>query len=278
MISFTTEYAPLAGCRIALWDTGPLEGSSGPTLIFVHGIGGAKVVWRPVLELLPSSWRLIAYDYRGGGESEEDETNPLSVAEWTSDLSQLLELRGAQDKPVLVGHSLGASIVLQFALDHPDVPGALVLVGAEAGLCRLGPMMKERARAIVETGVDGWVKGPWRAAPPFSKTTQANRPEIIDEYSRMLYLTGGERYLRAVTAIAESPDLTGSLGRIGVPVLVLIGGEDDRTTPEMGWALARGLPNARGVEIPDVGHTLSYEAPDRVAAEIVQFLGERGLS
>jgi pimeloyl-ACP methyl ester carboxylesterase len=274
MRTFTREYDEIDGCRIALWDTGPGEG---PTLVFVHGIGGAKAVWLPVLDLLPPEWRLIAYDYRGGGESEEDEPRPLSVGRWTSDLGALLGLRRVEEPVVLVGHSLGATIVLKFAIDHPEVPAAIVLVGAEAALCRLGPVMLERARAIEETGIDGWVRGPWRAAPPFSKRTQHERPELVDEYSKMLYLTGPERYLRAVTAIDESPDLSPFLSAVTVPALVLIGGEDDRTTPEVGWTLADGLPNGRGVELPDVGHTLSYEAPAKVSDEIVRLVREHGL-
>jgi pimeloyl-ACP methyl ester carboxylesterase len=274
MRTYLREYADIDGCRTALWDTGP---GTGPTLVFVHGIGGAKTVWSPVLELLPPEWRLIAYDYRGGGETEEDKPARLSVARWVSDLETLIGARGVEAPVVLVGHSLGATIVLQFALDRPSVPSAIVLVGAEAALCRLGPVMLERARAIEETGVDGWVRGPWRAAPPFSNRTQAERPELIDEYSKMLYLTGAERYVRAVTAIADSPDLSGSIGAIGVPALVLIGGEDDRTTPEVGWQLAGALPNGRGVELADVGHTLSYEAPRQVAEEITAFVREHGL-
>lgn len=275
MSSYEREYAEIPGCRTALYDTGA---GGRPTLVFVHGIGGAKVVWTPVLDLLPESWRLVAYDYRGGGESEEAEPGPLSVGEWSADLGALLEERRVEGPVVLVGHSLGATIALQFALDRPEVPSALVLIGAEAAIGRLGPMMLERARSIEEDGIGGWITGPWRARPPFSRRTQRERPEIIDEYAKMLYLTGPERYVKAVRAIAESPDLSPSLGDITVPALVLIGAEDDRTTPEVGWQLARQLADGRGVELPEVGHTLSYEAPERVAEEIARFVGERGLS
>lgn len=274
MSGYERQYAEIPGCRIALFDTG--EGS--PTLVFVHGIGGSKDVWVPVLDMLPRSWRLIAYDYRGGGESQEAEPGPLSVAEWSADLGHLLAARKVHGPIVLVGHSLGATIVLQFAIEHPEVPSALVLVGAQAALCRLGPMMLERARSIEEEGIDGWVTGPWREHPPFSLRTQREHPEIIDEYSKMLYLTGPERYVRAVQAITESPDLSEAIGAISKPALVLIGAEDDRTTPEAGRSLTRGLAAGRAIELPDVGHTLSYEAPGRVAAEITAFVTECGLT
>lgn len=133
-------------------------------------------------------------------------------------------------------------------------------------------MMQQRASAIAATGMQGWIEGPWRNAPPFSEPSRAVEPGVLDIYAQMLYQTGAERYTRAVTAIAESPDLTASVARVGVPSLVLIGGEDDRTLPRFGWDLAERLPNGRGVELPNVGHTLPMEAPARVAEELITFV------
>lgn len=262
-------YVELEGCRISFSDTGP---DSGTTLVFIHGIGCSKTVWGPVLERLPASWRLIAYDLRGAGRSEESLERHLDLDLWAEDLSQLLPAWEVTGRAVVVGHSLGASIALQFALSYPELPGALALLGAEASLCRLGPLMQERASAIAATGIDGWVTGPWRKAPPFSEASRAAHPAMVDEYSEMLYETGAERYLRAVDAIAESPDLTARLPEVTHPTLVLIGGDDDRTLPEYGWKLAEALPNGRGVELPHVGHTLSFEAPERVSEELVAFV------
>lgn len=270
MRRLVTEYSELSDCRIALYDSNP---AGAPAVVFVHGIGGSKAVWAPVLPILPEAWRIIAYDYRGGGESEETAPRKLALELWASDLRALLDARGVAGPVVLVGHSLGASIVLQFALTHPSSAVGLVLVGAQADICALGPLMQARADSILQGGVTGWVAGPWRAAPPFSKATMAARPEIIDEYAEMLHLTGAERYVRAVTAIAESPDLRGELGSISVPSLIVIGSDDDRTTPQAGWELVARLPDARGVELADVGHTVSFEAPERLAQELVIFVG-----
>jgi pimeloyl-ACP methyl ester carboxylesterase len=268
------QYVDLDDCSIS-FSQNRREGAT--TLVFLHGIGCSKAVWAPVLERLPQSWRLIAYDLRGAGQSKESVEHSLCLERWASDLKVLLEHWQVGGRPVVVGHSLGASIALEFALDYGDLPGALVLLGAEAGLCRLGPLMQERAKAIEETGLHGFVTGPWRKAPPFSAASRAAYPTMVDGYAEMLYETGAERYIRAVAAIAESPDLTGRLSEITLPSLVLIGGEDDRTLPEFGRELASKLPNGKAVELPAVGHTLSLEAPERVAEEIGSFVQKTGL-
>ncbi len=266
-----TEFVEVDGGRLAIHDLGH---DGHPALIFVHGIGTSKEIWTPVIRRLPSSWRFVPIDIRGGGETEEADERALRLEGWSADLAAVVDHLGLTEAPVLVGHSLGASIVLQYALDHPSSLAALVLLGAEGGLCRLGPLMRERSKAIEESGIDGWVTGPWRQAPPVSVTSRRANPGLVDEYATMLYQTGAQRYIRCVDGIAESPDLTSRLGEIRAPALVMIGGDDDRTLPEFGWVLANGLPAGRGVELPRVGHTLHMESPDRVAAEIGAFVGE----
>lgn len=268
-LSPQTEYVTVGDSSIAVWDIRP---DGAPPIVFLHGIGCSKDVWSRILPRLPDEWRLIAYDQRGAGESKEAFEQPLSVELMADDLHALLQARAAEDRPVIVGHSLGASVALQFALTWRDVPAGLVLIGAEAGLCRLGPMMAERAAAITATGMQSWIDGPWRKAPPLSKASRAAEPGIVDIYAQMLHQTGPERYIRAVTAIANSPDLSDVVHLIEVPALVLIGGDDDRTLPRYGWDLAERLPSARGVELPNVGHTLPMEAPQRVAEEIIAFV------
>lgn len=266
-----TEFVYVDGCRLSIHDIGA---GGHPAMVFLHGIGCTKAIWTPVIRRLPSSWRFVPIDIRGGGESEETEPSDLTLAEWAADVIAVFEHLDLAEPPVLVGHSLGASIALQCALDHPSSVAGLVLLGAEAGLCRLGPMMRERARAIEDEGFDQWVNGPWRSAPPMSSRSREANPGLVDEYSTMLYVTGAEKYIRCVEGIAGSPDLTARLGEITVPVLVMIGGEDDRTLPEYGRALAKGLPESRTVELPGVGHTLQMESPDRVASEMAAFVAE----
>ena len=172
----------------------------------------------------------------------------------------------------LVGHSLGASVALRYALERPDDVHALVLIGAEADLSNLAPRMLLSAERIEELGLAAWVEAYWAKNPPFSDTSLGRDPSILDEYRGLLLQNDPVDYVRQCRAIAAAESLAGRLGEVMQPVLVLIGGSDDRTLPEHGRQLARALPDAQVVELEGVGHTLPMEAPDATALAIRSFL------
>src|SRR5262249_56307417 len=77
---------------------------------------------------------------------------------------------------------------------------------------------------------------------------------------------------RQCRAIASAESLSDRLGEVRRPVLVVVGSDDDRTLPEHGRELARSIPQARLVELADVGHTIPLEAPVEAARAITKFL------
>ena len=75
-----------------------------------------------------------------------------------------------------------------------------------------------------------------------------------------------------LVAMAGRTDTTASLGRIGVPTLVLVGAEDALTPPSDARALAAAIPAARLVEIPGAAQFTNLEAPDAFNAALRPFL------
>jgi 3-oxoadipate enol-lactonase len=70
-------------------------------------------------------------------------------------------------------------------------------------------------------------------------------------------------------------DLRTALHKVEVPVLVLVGEEDEATPPAMSHELAASLPNARLVTLPGCAHVPQMQAPDKFLAAIQSFLRER---
>ena len=85
--------------------------------------------------------------------------------------------------------------------------------------------------------------------------------------------TPAEGYAAAAAAIRDA-DLTAGAAKITVPSVVVCGAEDGATTPEVVSAFAASLPNARYVELPDVGHLPSIEAPDATVSTLKTLLEE----
>jgi pimeloyl-ACP methyl ester carboxylesterase len=245
---------------------------AGPPIALIHGLGGSKRIWSRLAGELAESHTVVAYDLRGsGGTVDVGPGKELSLTVWADDLRGLLGALGVQ-RPVLVGHSLGASIALKYALSWPADVSALVLMGADPELSRLGPRMEKVVDLIGRVGMEEWVSEHWSKNTPFSATSLARTPEILDEYRAMVLANDPDSYTRTCRAIAHMEALTGQLGEVGQPALVISGSDDDRTVPEAGRELAAALANASYVELEGVGHTLPLEAPAEVVAAVRVFL------
>lgn len=245
----------------------------GVPVFLLHGLGLRGQLWNRVRQSFGPGYQLVVVDLRSAGRSIETQREELSLARWADDLEAVRQKLGI-DRPVLVGHSLGGSIALKYALEHPEHVGALVLIGAEANLSNLAPRMNSSAERIETLGMGAWVEDFWSKNPPFAEASLARDPSMLTEYRDLLLENDAEDYVRQCRAIAAAESLGDRLGEVTHPTLVLVGGQDDRTLPEHGRQLARDIPGARVVELPDVGHSIPLEAPEETASAIARFLRE----
>lgn len=102
------------------------RGQGGPPMLFIHGWSCDHRYFAPQVERFSRDHRAIAVDLRGHGASDAPEQE-YTMSAFADDLAWLCrELR--VEKPVVVGHSMGAVIALQVAAEHPDVPSAIVMI------------------------------------------------------------------------------------------------------------------------------------------------------
>src|SRR5262245_33802878 len=245
----------------------------GPPMVLVHGLGLSGELWNRFCDALGPGRTVVRVDLRGTPRSPEAERTELTLARWAADLAAVVDGLGLE-RPAIVGHSLGASIALRLALESPDRVGSLVLIGGEADLSNLAPRMLLSAERIEELGLEQWIAEFWSKNPPFSVPSLDRDATMLDEYRSLLLENDPVDYVRQCRAIAAAESLSGRLGEVGHPVLVVVGGLDDRTIPEHGRELAGALPNALLVELPDAGHSIPLEAPEATAEVVASFLAE----
>src|SRR2546425_7010514 len=107
------------------------EHGSGRPLVLVHGLGGTgAAIWKHLIGPLARELRVVVYDLRGSGRSEVT-PGRTTVEEHAADLEALIE-RLELDRVLLMGHSLGGSIVLRHAADQPERVAAAVSVAGPA--------------------------------------------------------------------------------------------------------------------------------------------------
>jgi pimeloyl-ACP methyl ester carboxylesterase len=238
-----------------------LDPARGPTVAFIHGAGGTHENWRFQLRDLGPTRNALALDLPGHGESQGD--GYPTIGEYRDFLRDFLMALG-NPRTILVGHSMGGGIALQFALSYPDRLAALVLVGTGARL-RVHPEifatirrdMSEAARTI-----SAWAYSPRSAPASVAGAAEAfarNRPSVV------------EADFRACDAF----DVMGELSAIAVPTLILCG-QDDRLTPvKYAQFLREHIPGAALALIPDAGHMAMLERPADFNRALSAFLDTR---
>ena len=126
-------YTTTTGTELHYIQTGS---ASGPLLLCLHGLGGSTDTFIPLLPHLPPSYTIVLLDFQGFGDSPlTASSNTISVANHVTDVGDLIAaLQGASSTPrpgeiVIIGHSLGAIVALQYAAKHPEAVGGLALLG-----------------------------------------------------------------------------------------------------------------------------------------------------
>jgi pimeloyl-ACP methyl ester carboxylesterase len=107
-------------------------GEQGPPVVCIHGLTANAFCFQSFADDLASEYRVIAYDLRGRGDSDKLEDG-YSIPIHTEDLNELIDELGLE-RPIIIGHSLGALIALNFAAQYPDKLSKLVLIDAGAPL------------------------------------------------------------------------------------------------------------------------------------------------
>ena len=101
-------------------------GGSGQPVVLLHGLASTCHIWDQVAPLLAEDYRVIAMDQRGHGESAKPDYG-YDFASVGKDLEGLLEGKDLRN-PIIVGHSWGGDVALEFAVSNPEMPGGLCFI------------------------------------------------------------------------------------------------------------------------------------------------------
>jgi pimeloyl-ACP methyl ester carboxylesterase len=235
------------------------ERGEGEPVVVLHGWGGRIESMAPVIGCLASRFRVIAFDLPGFGESPppEEGWGTAEYAEFVRGLLAELEIDGAS----FVGHSYGAKTSLYLAATHRDLPVRIVAVGS-SGL-RSAPSFRARAKRLVSKGA--------RAAGRLGPPGRALRQAIYQRIASDDYKEAGRMRPTLVRVVNE--DISGLLGSIKAPVLLVWGSEDDAAPLSHGVTMQRLIPDAGLVTFEGAGHFAYLDQPDRFCRIVRHFLG-----
>jgi pimeloyl-ACP methyl ester carboxylesterase len=238
-----------------------------PAVVFLHGAGMDHTAWQlPARWFAWHGWSVLAPDLPGHGASEgAARAGIAALSEWTR---ALLDAAGLE-RAALVGHSMGAAVALETAAALGERVTRLALLGSALSI-PVNPQLIEAARTSEP-----------RAHQMIAAWGHASRAKLGPNPVPGLWMVGGTLALLArnragvlhcdLAACNAWQSGPAAAARVACPVLVLSGASDVMTPPARGRELARALREARSVVLPDCGHMLLAEAPDRVLDSLIDF-------
>jgi pimeloyl-ACP methyl ester carboxylesterase len=256
-------------------------GADGRPLLLVHGFCGAKEDFTEWLERLGAEgWHAAAYDQRGHGHSAQPAGEAaFSLSIFADDLMAVVDDLG-WDRFVLLGHSMGGMVAQLVALAHPDRVAGLILMdtghgavgGFDSTLVELGRQVvrNDGMAALVEAQR---ALGPGPLDSPAHLRLCEERPGYRDFCDDKTRAVSADMWLAMSGELFDQPDRLAALAGLSMPVLVVVG-EQDQGFLGPSRAMAATIPGARLAVIPDAGHSPQFEAPGPWWEAVSVFLSE----
>ena len=251
-----------------------ISGSEGPYVIFIHGVGLCKEIWKPQVEYFSKAYRVVTYDFLGHGLSPSSRKTP-TIDDYVEQLNELVESINISTFS-LVGHSMGAIISVAYSLKYSNKINALIplnIVYKRSTNARKEVL--KRANMILKTGEIGNIEqtmSRW-----FKNKIQANHSKKIMRVRQLLSDAPPKGYGDAYMLFAESDSIfENMLHNLRTPILYLTGSDDPNSNPRMSQEMANESPNGLSRSIDNEAHMMAYIAPDKVNPIINDFLEENG--
>lgn len=242
---------------------------NGPTIVLLHGVGMNKSVWGPELNLLCESFDVLIYDMWGHGESDLP-NRELSLTDYTHQLVDLLKELEIGSAAV-AGHSMGALIALDFAINIPDVClGVCALNAVFNRSAEQSASVKQRAADLAAGGVS--VNLAETLERWFGDPGKHEFPEAESLARELLLDVNPKGYEAAYSVFANSDKVHAArLSELKVPALFFTADGDPNSTPEMSLAMAAFTPNGSSKVLTGHRHMMTLTAPEEVSATLATF-------
>ncbi len=288
--------------KIHYWESLPVnnpESDAKPALLMIHGYGAMLEHWRQTFAGLHGQYRLYAFDLLGFGGSDKPNGNQVrySAQLWAKQVFDFLQYKN-EDKVIIVGHSMGGMVALEYARLHPEKVAGLSLIDS-AGLPDQGQAEVEAARSgnrssnridisgltynLIKTRFIGETMAAVLTLPNqwairrFLQNAYYDKnkvtPQLVEQFLQPFRTPGVASSYLAITRNFADFQLSLKPGDIKGPVQI-IWGEHDRMMPPANmlprWK--RLIPQAETHRIPDAAHCPMDERPDLVNPRLVRFV------
>ena len=264
----TEKFIIASGCATRVSDTAKGECA----VVLIHGYLESLDVWDDFTKLLAPHARVVAIDLPGHGISEvKGEVHTISfLADVVHGAMQVMGV----EKALIVGHSMGGYVALEFINRYPEAATGIVLLHSGPN-----PDSEEkrgnrlREIALIKAGKKELIA---RAFPHvgFAPQNRERMAARIEDLSEQIVLTEDEGIIAMLNGMSEREDMKDMLRASKVPQMAVLGRHDEYIPQEAADALATGHPQMKIVWLENSGHMGFVEEPEKSAEAILSFLAE----
>jgi pimeloyl-ACP methyl ester carboxylesterase len=248
------------------------EAGRGDPLILVHGLGDDHRAWRKALGDLMLRRRVVLYDLRGHGETSFGRGDG-TLRQLGDDLVALMDALGI-GRADIAGFSLGGTIAMRVAIDHPARVRGLALVATSSRVGRAAAEWYRERVAMVERE-DTHLRDTLErdTADVYAQSPDELEAGLLIRRQSTADPRGYGNACAAMAALNAAP-LDPELERIRAPALIVASELDRHCPPKAAEIIASGIKGSRIEIIAGAGHPIPVEKPCELARMMISFLAQ----
>ena len=257
----------LAGGKVSAQVFGPGR----RVVVLFHSLLADRSSFLRITSALAEDMTVVLPELPGFGGSVAVEGGLVAVADRMAEaVDEAARRFGDGGAAVVLGNGYGGFVALQMVLDHPDVAARLVLADAGAAFSEPGrEAFRAMARGASARGLEAVADTAMRRL--FAADFHAGNPDLVAERRERFLAMNPGVFLQACADLAAL-DLRGDLATMALPVLVLVGEQDEATPPAMSRELAGNIAGAELQVLAGLAHVPQLQAPERFMAAVLPFL------
>lgn len=253
-----------------------VQQGTGAPVILIHGLAASLFDWNDLIPALAGAgYAAYALDLLGHGQSHKPEhLGEYTIENVFAHFSAWLDSLQLDKPLILVGHSLGGYIAIQYALCHPERVHALVLADPFYSLKQLPFYLQLYYRHPLVNATLIQSAPEWLIRSVVDLTSLSIRNGyILPKEVRLQTAADYKRSNPGIFNILHSfQDLAPCLPAVSQPTLVLWGEHDQTLAPALFQKILEAIPNANGSGIPAAGHVPHQSHPDEFNRRVMEFL------
>ena len=250
-----------------------LQQGKGEDIILIHSVGQSLYTFRELISRLSGKFRVTALDMVGFGYSERPYYFNYTIEEMADFIAKFLEAMEIEQAHIL-GFSMGAGYVIEFAKRYPEKCGKVVLVSPGG----ITPEMPSSIRSI-ENRLFGGISARMINLKSVKKMLLEcyfdltnHTPEVVEEYYKPIASPEAKKVIRSCVVNYDDEEVIHSLRDVTADTLILWGNEDKWHPTDMSNMFQAVMPKVKYTLVRNAGHLAHEEKADRVAQLIKMFI------